>query len=221
MSRMLLIEEVDLDLIDIEILTERNSKEKKYIIKGPFIESNIKNKNGRVYPGPIVEAEVNKYQDVIKKGRSVGELNHPNSLEIDPKNISHRITKLEFVDKNIVLGEAQIGSGPPGQIVRHLMDDGIKLAVSSRGAGTLKNGIVQKDYKYITNDIVWDPSAPSAFVENIIETKSEWVLENNILMEKDLDDIKSKLNNFGRKKLDKVIASVFEEALEKIVGKFN
>lgn len=216
MARSLLIEEVDLQSIEQVILVEKATKEKKYIIKGPFMEANIKNKNKRIYPSPIIRPEVEKYQKAIKEMRSAGELNHPKTLEIDPKNISHRTTKLAFDGDNIVLGEAQISSSPNGMIVRALMDDGFKLGVSSRGAGTLKDGIVQKDFKYVCNDIVWEPSASSAFVESIMEAKTEWVLEEGILVEKDLEDYKNRLANYKKGDVNKVLLGIFEDMLNKV-----
>lgn len=210
----LLIEEIDLDLIE-SIIEEGKGNPKKYTIRGPFIECNRKNKNNRIYPNPVIAPQVEEYQKMIEAHRAVGELEHPNTMEINPKNISHKVTKLEFVDKNIVLGEATICSTPMGMIVRHLMDDGIKLAVSSRGAGTLKEGIVQSDYKYKCNDIVWDPSAPSAFVEGIMESKTEWLYENGILVEKDIEDLQKKLHSYQKKDINRGIITIFKEALFK------
>jgi hypothetical protein len=209
----LLIEDIDLDSMICEVLEEAAGK--KYSIRGPFIEANIKNKNNRIYPGPVIRPQVEKYQDAITENRAVGELNHPATLEIDPKNISHKITSLKFEGANVVMGEAVIGGTNNGMTVRALMDMGVKLGVSSRGAGTLKEGIVQKDYKYVCNDIVWEPSAPSAFVEGILEAKTEWLLENDILVEKDIDDLKSQLSKFGRKNINKVRLDIFEQALDK------
>lgn len=212
MTTQLLIEEIDLDLMESEILEEKPGS-KKYVIKGPFIECNRKNKNSRIYPEGIIIPEVEKYQKLIESHRAVGELEHPNSMEINPKNISHKTTKLEFVDKNIVIGEATICSTPMGMIIKSLMDEGIKLAVSSRGAGTLKEGVVQSDYKYRCNDVVWDPSAPSAFVEGIMEAKSEWVLKNGILLEQELENLQTKLKKFKKKDINEGIIQIFKEAL--------
>lgn len=209
----LLIEEIDFDSIDCLVLTEQ--KEKKYMIRGPFIEANTQNKNKRIYPSPIVRPQVELYQEKIKSGRSAGELNHPNTLEINPENVSHRTVKLEFDGKNIVMGEALIGEKGKGAIVRGLMDLGLKLGVSSRGAGTLKEGVVQKDYKYVCNDIVWEPSAPSAFVEGIIESDTEWIVENGILVEKDIDEIQAQLSDFRQKDINKVMIDILEWAINR------
>ena len=214
--RQMLIEEVDLQSITTEIIEEGNLKEKSYKIVGPYIESNTKNKNNRVYPSEVVTPQVESYQKLIADNRAVGELEHPNSLEINPKNISHKTIRLEWVNKNIVEGESRVCSTPNGMIVKALMDEGVKLAVSTRGAGTLKEGIVQKDYKYVCNDIVWDPSAPSAFVEGILEAKSEWVIKNGILFEQDIEDLTGQLKSYKREDRNAVILNVFKEAFEKI-----
>lgn len=221
MARLLLIEVADFESIENIVLEALDKAPKKYTIKGPFIEANRKNKNSRIYPSPIIRPEVEAYQQVIKENRAVGELEHPQSLEINPKNISHKITKLAWEDDNIVLGEATITATPNGMIVKGLMDEKIKLAVSSRGSGTLKDGIVQNDYKYVCNDIVWDPSAPRAFVENIMENvipETEWVLKDGILVEQeitDLKDYKKRLSNIPRGEVDNVLVSIFEDAMNK------
>lgn len=213
MTSSILIEEIDLDSMECVVLEETTSGPKVYKIRGPFIEANIKNKNKRIYPSPVVRPQVESYQQVIKNNRAVGELNHPNTLEIDPKNISHKITKLEFVTENIVEGEATISGTPNGMIVKALMDDGIKLGVSSRASGTLKEGIVQKDFKYICNDIVWEPSAPSAFVESVLEADTEWIIENGILVEKELEDLQKRLADFRGEDINKVLLGMFEQAI--------
>lgn len=221
MAKFLLIEAASFEDIDNVLVEAKDNNPKKYIIKGPFIEANKKNKNQRIYPSPVVRPQIEAFQQVIKENRAVGELEHPNSLEINPKNISHKITKLGFVDENIVLGEAIITSTPNGMIVKGLMDEKIKLAVSSRGSGSLKDGVVQNDYKYITNDIVWDPSAPSAFVEGIMENvlpKTEWVETPEGLVEReitDIEDYKKRLENIPRGKLNEVLISIFQDALDK------
>ncbi len=209
MPKTFLIEEVDLDLLE----SIADKKKGLYSIRGPFIECNTKNRNNRVYPDGIIKPIVEKYQNEIAGNRAVGELNHPDTLEIDPKNIAIKTTSLKFEGDNIVLGEAQVCTTPNGMIVRALMDDGIKLAVSSRGSGTLKDGVVQSDFSYVCQDVVWSPSAPSAFVENILEAKSEWVVKNGILYERELEDIQSKLKDFKGADMATVIGNIFEEVL--------
>ncbi len=215
MTKQFLIEEVDLDLIE----SIADSKKGVYKIKGPFIECNTKNRNNRVYPDAIIKPIVENYQKVIKNNRAVGELNHPDTLEIDPKNIAIKTKSLVFEGNNIVLGEAEVCTTPNGMIVRALMDDGIKLAVSSRGAGTLKEGVVQKDYSYVCQDVVWSPSAPSAFVENILEARTEWVIKNGILYEREIETLQNKLKNFKGDDIATVVSNVFLEALNKSMRK--
>jgi len=206
----LLIEQVDTQSVETSILTEAN-KEKKYIIRGPFMEANQENRNKRIYPHEVLAPELETYQQVIKENRAVGELNHPNSMEIGIENIAMKIDKLAWSDKNTVFGEAKILSTPKGMIVRNLMDEGIKFGVSSRGAGTLKEGVVQNDYKFVAVDLVWEPSARSAMVENIMEAKTEWVLENGILTEKQLEIVNQDLS----KKAD---PEAIQEAFLKIMN---
>lgn len=216
----LLIEELEPSLFEQVILQENNVK--TYKIVGPFIECNITNRNKRIYPSAVVKPQIDSFQKLISEGRAVGELNHPNSLEIDPKNIALKILKLNFdaSSNNIVLGEAKICTTPNGMIVRALIDDGVKLGVSSRGAGTLKGNIVQGDYKFISEDIVWDPSAPSAFVDGILESKSEWILENGILVEREIDQLKQILNT-TKKPSKELVLEVFSKALSILSSKYK
>ena len=211
----LLIEQIDFSSIESSVLEEAVTKEKSYTIKGPFIEANIKNKNARIYPSPVIKPQVESYQTLIKTNRAVGELNHSSTMDIDPKNISHKITKLDWINENIVEGTANVLKTPNGMIMRALMDDKIKMGVSTRGCGTLKEGVVQKDYRYVCNDIVFEPSAPNAFVDGILESKTEWLLENGILVEKDINDLKSQLKNFNQKDVNKVVTNIFKEALRR------
>lgn len=213
--KQLLIEEIDIDLLESVV----DSKKGIYKIKGPFIECNTKNYNKRIYPDKVVRPQIENYQKLIKENRAVGELNHPENMEINPKNIAIKITKLDFDGNNIVLGEANVCTTPNGMIIRSLMDDGIKLAVSSRGSGTLKEGVVQSDYFFKCEDVVWDPSAPSAFVDNILEAKTEWVLKNGILYEKEVEDLQSRLKNFKGEDIATVVSNVFLEALNKTMRK--
>lgn len=166
-----LIEEVEL---------EEGKKSKVYKIKGPFMQSEVKNRNGRLYPKKTMMREVNRYNDeYVKEGRALGELGHPEGPTINLDRVSHMITSLEE-SGNDFIGTAKIMNTPNGQIVRNLMDEGVKLGVSSRGMGTLKNDgngvqIVQDDFRLATAaDIVADPSAPNAFVRGIMENVEYW-----------------------------------------------
>ena len=192
-------------LQDVEYITEQNEDGKKnYKIKGIFMQADIKNKNGRVYPMEILQKEVNRYnKEFIKEKRAYGELGHPEGPTINLERASHMITDLYPDGKNFV-GEAKILSTPMGEIVKTLMDEGAKLGVSSRGMGSLeeKDGksYVRNDFYLATAaDIVSDPSAPSAFVEGIMEGK-EWVWNHGALVESELVEAKERINARIRKK---------------------
>ena len=192
-------------LQDVEYITEQNEDgNKNYKIKGIFMQADIKNKNGRVYPMEILQKEVNRYnKEFINEKRAYGELGHPEGPTVNLERASHMITALYPDGKNFI-GEAKILSTPMGSIVKNLMDEGAKLGVSSRGMGSLsqKNGAnyVGKDFYLATAaDIVADPSAPNAFVEGIMEGK-EWVWDNGTLIESELVRMKERINTRVRKK---------------------
>ena len=192
-------------LQDVEYITEQNEDGKKnYKIKGVFMQADIKNKNGRVYPMEILQKEVKRYnKEFINEKRAYGELGHPEGPTVNLERASHMITALYPDGKNYI-GEAKILSTPMGEIVKSLMDEGAKLGVSSRGMGSLeqKNGAnyVRDDFYLATAaDIVSDPSAPSAFVEGIMEGK-EWVWTHGALLEADLVEMKERINTRIRKK---------------------
>jgi hypothetical protein len=172
------------------ICEEKEDGKKNYKIRGIFMQSDIKNRNGRVYPEQVLAKEVAKYnKNFIKEKRAFGELGHPDGPTVNLERVSHMITSLEQDGKNFI-GEAKIMSTPMGEIVKNLMDEGAKLGVSSRGMGSLeqKNGAnyVRDDFYLATAaDIVADPSAPNAFVEGIMEGK-EWVWNNGALLEAEL-----------------------------------
>ena len=192
-------------LQDVEYITEHNEDGKKnYKIKGVFMQADIKNKNGRVYPMEILQKEVKRYnKEFINEKRAYGELGHPEGPTVNLERASHMITALYPDGKNFI-GEAKVLSTPMGEIVKSLMDEGAKLGVSSRGMGSLeqKNGAnyVRDDFYLATAaDIVSDPSAPSAFVEGIMEGK-EWVWTHGALLEADLVEMKERINTRIRKK---------------------
>lgn len=210
MSTVKLISE---EISDVEYLTEEQEDGKKsYKIKGIFMQADLKNRNGRVYPMEILQKEVNRYnKEYIKEKRAFGELGHPDGPTVNLERASHMITALYPDGKNFI-GEAKILSTPMGNIVKNLMDEGAKLGVSSRGMGSLdqKNGAnyVRNDFYLATAaDIVADPSAPSAFVEGIMEGK-EWVWDHGTLVEAELAQAKRRIETKVRKK------QALEEALE-------
>ena len=173
-----------------EYIVEDNNGKKDYKIRGIFLQSEIRNKNGRVYEKNILEKEVSRYnREFINKRRAFGELGHPDSPTVNLERVSHMITKLHPDGTNFI-GEAKIMNTPYGKIVKGLIDEGAQLGVSSRGMGSLqtRGGVnyVGRDFYLATAaDIVADPSAPDAFVEGIMESK-EWVWDNGVLVEKDL-----------------------------------
>ena len=210
MSTVKLISE---EISDVEYLTEEQEDGKKnYKIKGIFMQADLKNRNGRVYPMEILQKEVNRYnKEYIKENRAFGELGHPDGPTVNLERASHMITALYPDGKNFI-GEAKILSTPMGNIVKNLMDEGAKLGVSSRGMGSLdqKNGAnyVRNDFYLATAaDIVADPSAHSAFVEGIMEGK-EWVWDHGALVEAELAQAKERINKKVQKK------QALEEALE-------
>ena len=182
---------------DCEYLVEEQKDGKKsYKIKGIFMQADIKNRNGRVYPQEVLANEVAKYnKNFIKENRAFGELGHPDGPTVNLERVSHMITSVTPDGKNFI-GEAKIMSTPMGTIVKNLMDEGAKLGVSSRGMGSLesKNGAnyVRDDFYLATAaDIVADPSAPNAFVEGIMEGK-EWVWNNGNIVEAEVADMKKR-----------------------------
>ena len=190
---------------DVEYITEDNKDGgKNYKIRGIFMQADIKNRNGRVYPMDILSNEVNNYtKKFINEKRAFGELGHPEGPTVNLERVSHMITSLKKDGKNFI-GEAKILDTPMGKIVKNLMDEGAKLGVSSRGMGSLdsKNGAnyVKDDFYLATAaDIVADPSAPNAFVEGIMEGK-EWVWNNGALVEAYVANLKKKFDVKQRQK---------------------
>jgi len=204
MNKVKLISESILQ--DVEYITEAKEDGKKsYKIRGIFMQADIKNKNGRVYPMEILQKEVKRYnEEFINEKRAYGELGHPEGPTINLERASHMITALYPDGKNFI-GEAKILATPMGEIVKTLMDEGAKLGVSSRGMGSLeekKDGAsyVRNDFYLATAaDIVSDPSAPSAFVEGIMEGK-EWVWNHGALVQSELVEMKERINTRIRKK---------------------
>ena len=206
---------------DVEYITEdKENGEKNYKIRGIFMQADIKNRNGRVYPYEVLEKEVRKYnKNFINEKRAYGELGHPDGPTVNLERVSHMITKLHPDGKNF-MGEAKILGTPMGNIVKNLMDEGAKLGVSSRGMGSLdsKNGAnyVRDDFYLATAaDIVADPSAPNAFVEGIMEGK-EWVWNNGSLVEAHVAELKKKFDVIQRQRNAKFEALEFAKFLKKL-----
>jgi len=208
------------EIQNAEYLVEENNGKKAYKIRGIFLQSDLKNRNGRVYPKEILEQEVSRYnREFINKKRAFGELGHPDGPTVNLERVSHMITSLAPDGKNFV-GEAKIMDTPYGKIVKGLIDEGAQLGVSSRGMESIiqRNGAnyVKDDFYLATAaDIVADPSAPDAFVEGIMESK-EWVWDNGKLVERDLELWKQQIREAKQRKLDEVKLNVFESFLKKL-----
>ena len=202
------------------ITEEKENGGKNYKIKGIFLQADIKNRNGRIYPMEVLEKEVTRYNKkfIIEK-RAYGELGHPEGPTVNLERVSHMVTELYPDGKNFI-GEAKIMETPMGKIVKSLMNEGGKLGVSSRGMGSLdqKNGAnyVRDDFYLATAaDIVADPSAPNAFVEGIMEGK-EWVWNNGALIEAELVELKRKFDVKQRNRDSNVEALEFAKFLKKL-----
>jgi len=207
---------------DIKYISEaKEDGKKQYFIEGVFMQGDIKNRNGRVYPAEVLDKEVRRYNtEYVEKNRAYGELGHPQGPSINLERVSHMITKLERNGSNF-MGRAKIMTETPyGAIVKSLMDEGAQLGVSSRGMGSLKTnkqGIseVQGDFYLATAaDIVADPSAPDAFVQGIMEGK-EWVWENGVIREATIADYQNQIKTSSRKDLEEAKLRVFKDFLNK------
>jgi len=205
---------------NLEYISEDSNGGKSHYIKGIFMQGNIKNRNGRVYPVEVLQKEVVRYNsEYIDKKRSYGELGHPASPTINLDRVSHIITEL-YQEGNNFIGKAKIIDTPMGNIVKNLMNEGATIGVSSRGMGSLKqrNGVaeVQNDFYLATAaDIVADPSAPDAFVEGIMEGK-EWIWDNGIIREVTIKDYKQKIKEASSKHLTETMLNVYKDFISKL-----
>lgn len=201
----------------VEFLTEaKNGKEYGYI-KGIFLQGNLKNRNGRVYPIGVLQREVNNYtENYIHKDRALGELGHPDGPTINLDRVSHKIVEL-YQDGDNFIGKAKLLETPMGQIAKSLLREGVQLGVSSRGVGSLEQregaNYVRDDFMLTTAaDLVADPSAPDAFVQGIMEGK-EWVWANGLLKEVELERAKKTLNSVSSRNLEEATLKAFKNLL--------
>ena len=206
---------------DVEYICEEKEDGKKdYKIRGIFMQGDIKNRNGRIYPKDVLMKEVGNYnRKFVDENRAFGELGHPDGPTVNLERVSHLVTSLK-PDGSNVLGEARILETPMGKIVKTLMDEGTKLGVSSRGMGSLdeRNGAkyVRDDfYLAAAADIVADPSAPNAFVEGVMEGK-EWVWNNGSLIEAHVAEVKKKFDVKKRQRQANMEALEFAKFLKKL-----
>lgn len=210
---------IEQNLEQIKCLTEEDAKtkEKAYYIVGIFMQANKQNKNGRLYPLPIINREIRKYNDqYVKQNRAMGELGHPESPAVQLERVSHLIKDLKL-EGNDVFGKAKLLDTPYGKIAKNLIDEGIKLGISSRGLGSLKEtdgGIkeVQEDFSLQAIDIVADPSAPEAFAEGVMEGK-EWVWESGIWKSKTIEEYKKQIQRVKRREQEEKFLKIFENLL--------
>ena len=208
---------------NLEVLTEQDEKgKKKYMIEGIFMQAEQKNRNGRIYPKDVMVKAVDKYDDEqVSKGRAVGELNHPEGPTVNLDKVSHKIESLKWKGNDVV-GKATILETPMGQIVQGLLDGGVNLGVSTRGMGSLKNGndamIVQEDFMLNAVDIVQDPSAPSAFVNGVMEGV-EWVWNNGIIEAQTIEQMETEIKKAPRSDLYETQVREFKNFLSLLKSK--
>ena len=202
---------------DVKLITEGKGDDKKLYIEGVFLQAELKNRNGRVYPLKVLENEVSRYnEEYIKTKRALGELGHPDGPTVNLDRVSHRITSLSAEGNNFI-GRAQVLDTPMGKIAKSLLDEGVKLGVSSRGMGSIDKredcNVVMDDFMLATAaDIVADPSAPDAFVNGIMEGK-EWAWDNGILKETEVAKYKRYMDSATRRNLEERTLNVFNEFL--------
>ena len=210
---------------DVNYLVEEDPKtgKKNAYIEGVMLQTEVKNKNGRIYPKEVMQKEVKRYtKEYIDNNRAYGELGHPEGPTINLERTSHLITDLRE-DGNNFVGKAKILSTPMGNIVKNLLDDGARLGVSSRGMGSLKASnakggvqMVQSDFQLATAaDIVADPSAPDAFVDGVMEGV-EWIWDNGVIKAQKIEDYKHSIQRARSQKLQEVKLNVFSDFLKNL-----
>ena len=209
---------------DVNYLVEEDPKtgKKNMFIEGIMLQTEVKNKNGRIYPLEVMQKEVKRYnKEYIEQKRAYGELGHPEGPTINLERTSHLIESLEQDGKNFV-GKAKILSTPMGEIVKNLLSDGARLGVSSRGMGSLKASdkggaqVVQSDFQLATAaDIVADPSAPDAFVDGVIEGV-EWIWDNGVIKAQKIEEYKNSIRRAKTHKLQETKLNVFKSFLENL-----
>ena len=201
-------------------ITEGKDGKKRHFIEGVFLQGEIKNRNGRMYPLKTLQREAANYNaKYIDKGRALGELGHPDGPTINLDRVSHLITSLKQEGNNYV-GKARLLDTPMGNIAKNLIDEGVKLGVSSRGLGTIRERdgvkVVMDDFMLATAaDIVADPSAPDAFVNGIMEGK-EWIYNNGSIQEQTVEQIKKRIDNAALNQMEEVKLSAFSQYLQQL-----
>jgi len=219
---MKLISEFAENKLEFLITEDKKTGKKNYAIEGVFAQAETKNRNGRIYPMPVMEKALGKYNnDQVTKGRAVGELNHPEGPTVNLDKVSHKITELKFQGNDIV-GKASILNTPMGEVVKGLLDGEVQFGVSTRGMGSLsqRNGVAVVNDDYILNavDIVQDPSAPSAFVNGIMEGV-EWVWNNGIIEAQTIERMETEIKKAPRADLYETQVREFKNFLSLLKSK--
>ena len=205
---------------DVKLLTEEKNGKKVLYIEGVFLQSELKNRNGRMYPYSVLEREVKRYnEEYVQSKRALGELGHPDGPTINLDRVSHRIISLKAEGNNFI-GKAQILDTPMGNIAKNLLGEGVQLGVSSRGMGSIQRSedcnVVADDFMLTTAaDIVADPSAPDAFVNGIMEGK-EWVWDNGLLKEREVAKYQRYMEGANRRSMEEKTLKVFEHFLSNL-----
>ena len=205
---------------DVKLLTEEKDGKKLLYIEGVFLQSELKNRNGRMYPFDVLSREVERYnEEYVQSKRALGELGHPDGPTINLDRVSHRIISLKAEGNNFI-GKAQILDTPMGNIAKNLLGEGVQLGVSSRGMGSIQRkedcNVVADDFMLTTAaDIVADPSAPDAFVNGIMEGK-EWVWDNGLLKEREVAKYQRYIESASRQELEEKTLKAFEHFLGKL-----
>ena len=205
--------------LGVRLLTEEKDGKKNYFIEGVFMQSETKNRNGRMYPSSGMSKEVGRYNtEYVAQNRAMGELGHPEGPTVNLERVSHIIKDLRL-EGNDVYGRAKILDTPYGKIVKNLMDEGAKLGVSSRGMGSLKEqdgvNVVQEDFMLASVDVVADPSAPNAFVNGIMEGK-EWIWDNGIIKPVQIENYKKIIEKTSSRNLEEQAVRLFTDFIAKL-----
>ena len=205
--------------LGVKLLTEEKNGTKNYFIEGVFMQSETKNRNGRIYPLATMSKEIERYnKEYVAQNRAMGELGHPEGPTVNLERVSHIIKDLKQ-DGNDVYGRAKILDTPYGKIVKNLMDEGAKLGVSSRGMGSLKEqdgvNVVQEDFMLASVDVVADPSAPNAFVDGIMEGK-EWIWDNGIIKPVQIEAYKKLIEKTSSRNLEEQAIKLFADFIAKL-----
>ena len=208
---------------ELNFITEGKDGEKKYVIEGIFAQANNKNRNGRIYPLEVMNKAISKYnREQVAPGRAVGELNHPEGPTVNLDKVSHKIDNL-VLEGNDVMGKATILATPMGEVVKGLLDGGVKLGVSTRGMGSLQQNnnamVVKDDFMLNAIDIVQDPSAPGAFVNGVMEGV-EWVWHNGIIEAKAIEKIETEIKSATRANLYETQVREYKNFLSLLKSKF-